>query len=272
MRIDNAGVGIHVEVGGPDDGVPVVLLHGFPDTGRLWEHQVEALTGAGYRVIVPDQRGYGHSDQPPDVADYRMRFLVTDVTAVIDQLALGRAHLVGHDFGASVAWVVASMVPDRVDHLAVLSVGHPTAFRAAGIDQRQKSWYMLLFQFEDVAEEWLSADGWANFRTWARHPRTDAVVAELEASGSLTPGLNWYRANAHPRILFGPPPSLPPVMAPTMGIWSSADLGLTEKQMTDSARFVTGPWRYERLDGPGHWMPLEAPDDVNRLLLDFLKT
>jgi pimeloyl-ACP methyl ester carboxylesterase len=129
---------------------------------------------------------------------------------------------------------------------------------------------MLLFLFPGVAEEWLSAGGRAGAGQWAGHPDAEAVAAELQASGSLTPGLNWYRANAPPRSWIDPPPTLPPIQAPAMGIWSSGDVALTEEQMTNSARYVAGPWRYERLEGPGHWVPLEAPEEINRLLLDFL--
>jgi pimeloyl-ACP methyl ester carboxylesterase len=270
MRVDSGGVGLHVEISGPDDGPAVVLLHGFPDTGRLWAKQVPALTDAGYRVVVPDLRGYGRSDKPAEVDAYNLLYLAADVGAVLDAAGIERAHVVGHDWGAAVAWGVASFAPERVDHLAVLSVGHPSSFAGAGLEQREKSWYMLLFQFEDVAEQWLSADGWANLRSWGLHPDADAVIAELEANGSLTPGLNYYRANVHPRVLVEPPLQLPPVTVPTMGIWSSGDFALTEQQMTGSAAFVTGPWRYERIDGPGHWMQWEAPDKVNTLLLDFL--
>jgi len=138
------------------------------------------------------------------------------------------------------------------------------------MEQRQKSWYMLLFQFPGVAETWLSADDWANFRNWSGHPDADQVIAELEANGSLTPALNYYRANIPPERWVAPPLQLPPVQAPTMGVWSTGDIALTEAQMTASAGHVAGPWRYERLDGPGHWMQLEAPDRVSELMLDFL--
>jgi len=177
--------------------------------------------------------------------------------------------VIGHDFGASVAWAVAMFAPERVDHLVVLSVGHPATFLRT-LEQRQRSWYMLLFQFEGVAERWLSEDGWSNFRTWSRHPDADAVVAELDANGSLTPGLNYYRANVAPERWVGRPSDLPVVRAPTMGVWSSGDMALTEVQMLDSAPQVAGGWRYERLEGPGHWLQLEAPEQVNRLLLSFL--
>jgi pimeloyl-ACP methyl ester carboxylesterase len=269
MRIDNGGVSIHYEVSG--EGRPVVLLHGFPDSGRLWRHQVPALVEAGFRVVVPDLRGYGRSDKPSAVDAYGLPALASDVLAVMGDAGVQRAHIVGHGWGAGLAWGLAALAGDRVDHLVVMSVGHPATFRAGpGFEQHEKSWYMLLFQFAEVAERWLSADGWANFRAWSRHPDADAVIAELEANGSLTPGLNYYRANLPPEVWLSPGRALTAVAASTMGVWSSGDIALTERQMTDSAKSVSGPWRYERLDGPGHWMQLEAPDQVNRLLTDFL--
>jgi pimeloyl-ACP methyl ester carboxylesterase len=266
-RVDAGGVGIEYQVTG--QGRPVVLLHGFPDSGRLWRHQVPALAGAGFQVIVPDLRGYGRSGKPEAVEAYSLRLLAGDVMAVLADMQIARAHVVGHDWGAGLAWRLAALAPGSVDHLVVLSVGHPATFLRT-LEQRQKSWYMLLFQFPGVAERWLTGDNWANFRRWAGHPDADHVIAELEAGGSLTPGLNWYRANVPPESWTGPQPQLPPVSAPAMGIWSTGDIALTEVQMTDSAANMAGPWRYERLDGPGHWMQLEAPDQINALLLDFL--
>ena len=265
--VDVNGVRIEYEVTGR--GRPVVLLHGFPDSGRLWRHQVPALAEAGFQVIVPDLRGYGRSDKPEDVEAYNLMSLAGDVIAVLGDVGVDRAHVVGHDWGAALAWGMASLAPATVDHLAVLSVGHPATFRRT-FKQREKSWYMLLFQFPGIAERWLSEDNWANFRAWGAHPDADQVIAELEANGSLTPGLNWYRANISPESWAGPAPQIPPVQAPTMGLWSTGDPALTEVQMTDSAANVAGSWRYERLDGPGHWMQLEEPGQVNTLLLDFL--
>jgi pimeloyl-ACP methyl ester carboxylesterase len=268
LRVDMAGVGIEYDVTG--EGRPVVLLHGFPDSGRLWRHQVPALAEAGFRVIVPDLRGYGRSDKPSVVEAYAMQALAGDVLAVMNDAGVERAHLVGHDWGAALAWGLAALAEQRVDHLVALSVGHPATMRMGGLEQHEKSWYMLLFQFVGIAEEWLSANGWANFRAWSRHPDADAVVAELKANRSLTPALNYYRANLPPEAWLRPGRELPPINMPTMGVWSSGDIALTERQMTDSALNVAGSWRYERLDGPGHWMQLEVPDAVNRLLIDFL--
>jgi pimeloyl-ACP methyl ester carboxylesterase len=267
VRAETAEAGIEYDVTGA--GRPVILLHGFPDSRRLWRNQVPVLADAGFQVIVPDLRGYGRSDKPVTTASYSFPSLVGDVMAVLSDAGATRAHVVGHDWGAALGWVLASLAPDQVDHLAVLSVGHPATFRRT-LEQREKSWYMLLFQFPGVAEQWLSGNNWANFRSWARHPDAEAVITELEATQSLTPALNWYRANVPPESWVAPPAALPAVQAPTMGIWSSGDMALTEIQMTDSAENVTGPWRYERIHGPGHWMQLEAPDTVNQLLLDFL--
>jgi pimeloyl-ACP methyl ester carboxylesterase len=186
-RVDMDGVGIEYEVTG--EGPPVVLLHGFPDSGRLWRHQVPALADAGFQVIVPDLRGYGRSDKPEAVEAYSLMHIAGDVLAILDDLNAGRAHVVGHDWGAALAWALASFRPDAVDHLVTLSVGHPATFRRTP-RQREKSWYMLLFQFPGIAERWLTEDNWHNFRTWGGHPDADQVVSELEATGSLTPGLN----------------------------------------------------------------------------------
>ena len=175
-RVDVDGVGIEYEVTGA--GRPVVLLHGFPDSGRLWRHQVPALAGAGFQVVVPDLRGYGRSAKPEAVDSYSLRTLAGDVLAVLAHRGIDRAHVVGHDWGAALAWVLASVAPGRVDHLVALSAGHPSTFRRT-LEQCEKSWYMLLFQFPGIGERWLTQDNWANFRNWGRHPDADQVIAEL---------------------------------------------------------------------------------------------
>lgn len=268
MRIETDGVGLDVTVTG--EGPAVLLLHGWPDTHDVWRDQITALTDAGYRVVAPDLRGFGASDRPEGVDNYNILFLLADMVGVLDHLGIERAHVVGHDWGAALAWALAAFVPDRVDHLVALSVGHPSAFAGAGFPQREKSWYMLLFQFEGVAEQWLSANGWENLRAWSSHPEADTVIKLLEEPGALTAGLNLYRANIPPSSLIEPAIEFPPVQAPTLTMWGADEFALTEEQMTGSEAFVTGPFRYERIDGAGHWLTLEVPAEVNRLLLDFL--
>lgn len=134
-----------------------------------------------------------------------------------------------------------------------------------------RSWYMLLFQFRGIAEQFLRDDDWCNFRAFLHGaPDTERYIADLERPGALEAALAWYRANVPPETLVAPPLELPPVIAPTMGVWSSGDFALTETQMKSSWQFVKGRWRYERIDGPGHWMQLEAPQQLNDLLVDFL--
>jgi len=262
------GVGINVtDVG---QGPPVLLLHGWPDTHELWRHQVAALTEAGYRTIAPDLRGFGDSDKPGAVEEYGITKVIGDLIGLLEGLDVPKAHVVGHDWGGAIGSVFAALVPERVASLTFLSVGHPAAFGAAGWLQRQKSWYMLLFQFTGIAEQWLSQDDFRNFREWARHPDHDSVVGRLREPGALTASLGLYRAILPPESLLAPPADLPPIRAATMGLWSAGDVAVTEEAMTGSAAFVSGPWRYERVEGAGHWLQLDAPAQVNRLLLDFL--
>jgi len=269
-RIEGDGATLTVQDEG--EGPPVVLIHGFPDSHRLWRHQVPALVEAGKRVIAPDLRGFGDSEKPADVADYRIRHSIADMLAVLDALDVERAQVVGHDFGAAVAWGLAAFAPERVDRLAVLSVGHPRALAdLLTVEQREKSWYMLLFQFEEVAETLLQRDDWRLLREWTRdNGDVERYIADFSRPGALTAGLNWYRANAAPARQLQQRPGFPPVTVPTLGIWSSGDDYLLEAPMARSGEHVEAEWRYERIEGASHWMQLDEPDRLNELLLSFL--
>jgi pimeloyl-ACP methyl ester carboxylesterase len=271
-RIEANGLGFEVSEEGV--GTPVVLLHGFPDTSALWRHQVAALTAAGFRTIAPDMRGRGRSDRPPEVADYALTKIVGDVTGIMDELGVQRAHVVGHDWGAAVAWLVAMLAPNRVDHLVAVSVGAPGAAGPPTLEALQKSWYRILFLFDGVAEDLAQRNDWYLMREMLQGGGEDfdVYISNLSPPGALTAGLNWYRANlpVDRIIASGSAPHLPPVTVPTMGVFGTGDLYLTEDAMVRSASKVTGPWRYERLEGVGHFIPLEAPDRLNELLLDFL--
>lgn len=262
--------GVRLFVQDQGAGEPVLLLHGWPDTHALWDQQVAALTAAGYRTIAPDLRGFGASDKPQDVSAYTLEQLLGDVLQLLDRLDVPQAHVVGHDWGGAIACVLAAVAPQRVKTLTCLSVGHPSAFQDAGWEQREKSWYMLLFQLSGIAEQWLAQDDFANLRSWSQHPGVDEVVTRLRTPEALTASLNLYRAIFPPEVLLEPPRQLPPIQVPTMGVWSTGDLALTEQSMTGTESYVTGSWRYERVEGAGHWMPLDVPETVNRLLLDFL--
>jgi pimeloyl-ACP methyl ester carboxylesterase len=268
MRVaGDGGVGIEVFVDGPEDGRPVLFMHGWPDSHRLWRHQVKALSDAGFRTIAPDLRGFGQSDKPDDVEAYKVAHSVADMIAVLDACGAETAAVVCHDWGAVAGWGLAAFAPDRVDRLAALSVGHPKAFSEAGFAQRMRSLYMVLFNIPVIAEKWFEQFG---SQMLASHADRDDVIAELQRPGALTASFGWYRANASPKTLISGPPELPPVRCPVMGVWSRNDIALIEGQMTGSQAYVEGPWRYERLEEASHWMQLDAPDELNRLLVDFL--
>jgi pimeloyl-ACP methyl ester carboxylesterase len=252
-------------------GQPVLLLHGFPDSSQGWRHQIPALTAAGLRVIAPDLRGFGESEKPEGVEEYAIGRSVADMLAVLDELDVGRTHVVGHDWGAGLAWVLAAFAADRVDRLVVLSVGHPSTYRDPSLEQRQKGWYQLLFQLSGVAEELLARNDWKVLRELLGGALDrERYIADLSRPGALTAGLSWYRANSDPRHELESDRSVPPVAAPTLALWSTGDAYLTEEPVLRSAEHVTGPWRYERIDGAGHWMQVDAPARINQLLLDFL--
>jgi pimeloyl-ACP methyl ester carboxylesterase len=193
------------------------------------------------------------------------------MVAILDALGIDRAHVVGHDWGAGLAWALAAYVPARVERLVVMSVGHPNTLRQPSIAQREKAWYQLLFQFAGIAEELIKRDDWSLFRQMLGDARdVDRYVADLSRPGALTAGLNWYRANATPAQELERTRPFPDVDVPTLGIWSSGDAYLTEEGLLGSSEYVSGPWRYERIEGAGHWLQLDAPERVNELLLDFL--
>jgi pimeloyl-ACP methyl ester carboxylesterase len=271
VRVEAAD-GIELEVTVEGDGPPVVLLHGFPDSSYLWRNQIPALVDGGFRAIAPDLRGMGDSDKPQEVEAYRMTTIARDVVALLDHFELERAHVVGHDFGANLAWVVAGLHADRVDRLVAMSVGHPNTQREPTVEQRERSWYMLWFQFEGLAEEVVPRDDWKLLREWTRgNGDVDRYIEQLSRPGAMTAGLNWYRANVRPERELAPPRPFPAVPAPTLGLWSTGDDYLLEGPVRASGEHVTGGWRYERIDDASHWLQLDRPDRVNELLLEFLR-
>lgn len=195
-------------------GVPVLLLHGFPDSRHLWRHQVTALLAAGYRVLVPDLRGFGDAPRPAEVAAYRRPRLVADVIGLLDALGVHRVHLVGHDFGASLAWTLAGTFPDRFDRVVALSVGVHSSPGWKTVAQREKSWYFDFFQKAGVAERELRAQDWALLRALLRDQGdVSRYLRDLDRPGALTAALNWYRAT------FGPAPSAEEPAAPAIPRW-----------------------------------------------------
>ncbi|MGR9089062.1 MAG: alpha/beta fold hydrolase [Gammaproteobacteria bacterium] len=253
-------------------GDPVLMLHGFPDSARLWRHQIPRLVDAGFRVIAPDQRGFGRSDKPAEKSAYTIGETMGDAVQLLDALGLERVRVISHDWGAAVGWALAAFCPERVERHIACSVGHLSALWHAGIAQRRLAWYMLMFMREGLAEDILTRDNWQWFRDlFAHHNEMETWIADLSRPGALTAALNWYRANVDLDSWTPEGWVLPHVQCPTLGIWSSGDAYLTEVQMVSSGEYVDADWSYHRLEGGSHWFMLDRPEVVADLFVEFLR-
>lgn len=258
--------GLHMHVVSAGRGPPVLLLHGFPDTHVVWRKQVGPLADAGFRVIAPDLRGYGKTEAPASVNAYSIDQLRTDVLALLDELAIDKVRLVGHDWGAFVGWLLCMEYPSRIERFVALSTGHPCALAHAGIAQALRLSYILGFIIPGLAEHALKAGNWFFVRQFTRdRTQIGHWRRNLRPPGRLKAALNYYRAN----ISLGLRHHWSCVSVPVMGVWSDGDPVLGEKQMRDSGRYVQAEFRYERIEGADHWLQLTAPDKLNALLLDY---
>jgi pimeloyl-ACP methyl ester carboxylesterase len=184
----------------------------------------------------------------------------------MDYLGIERAPVIGHDWGATAGWVLAGNYPERVKCYVALSVGHPKAYRS-NIEQLLRGWYTVLFQIPYVAEKSIKAFDWLLLRKLTNnHSEVDHWIEDMSREDRLSLALNWYRAN-EVHMLFG---DFPRIKVPVLGIWGAGDIFLSETAMLLSARYVDAPWRYERIEGSGHWIPLDAPERLNYILIDYL--
>lgn len=261
--------GLHLNVAQAGVGPCVLLLHGFPDSLQLWREVAPRLVAAGYRVVAVDQLGFGESDAPAGRHHYVIDRLVGDAAAVLGELDVtDPVHVIGHDWGAVVAWCLAMLRPELLRSAVAISVGHPREYALAGLEQKRKGLYVLGWQFTGLAERWLVARDWSSLRHWLRqHPDPDACLRDLARPGRLTAGLNWYRSNLGSVLTR----SWPPCRVPMLGLWSSEDHCLAEDQMARSARRMAAPWAYQRIAGAGHWLPLEQPERVAELAVDWFR-
>ncbi len=269
------GLDFTVRDGGPPGGEPVVLLHGFPQTGDAFDAVVPALHAAGLRTLVPDQRGYAPRARPPGRRAYVLEEAVADALALLDAAGVEAAHVVGHDWGGAVAWALAGEHPERTRTATVLSTPHPSALqRAAAVgDQALRSSYMGFFQVPFVPEAVLLAGGGAALHRVLRasglpEPAARTYVARMREPGALTGALGWYRAVPLRGGL-----ALPPSQVPTTYAWGARDvaLGRTAAEQTGKhAGHGGADYRFEVLERAGHWLPEAHPDDVARLVLERL--
>ena len=267
------GLRFRTMVDGPADGDMAILLHGFPEGAESWSRQVDALARAGVLAVAPDMRGYGLTDAPPRVEDYAMDKLVEDVAGLIKAFGRDSAHVAGHDWGALVAWSFAAAHPEMTKTLTVLSVGHPAAVMQARLtdDEQQKaSEYIGLFVIEGKAEQVLSQDNFRRMREMlgpAVGPTGEHFIRSLSRPGRLTAGLNYYRANFLPARDWAARAAQLKVAAPTVLIWGDQDPFLRRLQADKTAEHMQGEYRLEVLEGAGHWLQFERPDEVGRTLV-----
>ncbi|HZB18754.1 MAG TPA: alpha/beta hydrolase [Blastococcus sp.] len=274
LRTDVGDLTFDVRVDGPEDGRPVLLLHGFPQTSASWAAVSPMLAAAGLRTYAPDQLGYSPGARPDEVAAYTAQNLAQVTADLMTALELPVADVVGHDWGANVAWTLAAWHPDRVRSLTAVSVPHPAAYTVAyraDPEQKERSGYIRLFWQAGKAEDVLLADDARRLRrmlsgggeqaTGVPEEAIEEYVAVLTAPGALTAALNWYRAmSSDTRV--------DPIEVPTTYVWSDGDAAIGRTAAEACANYVTGDYRFVELPGITHWIPEQAPEQLARAILD----
>jgi pimeloyl-ACP methyl ester carboxylesterase len=264
------GVKLHyVEAG---EGPLIVLLHGFPEFWFGWRLQIAPLAAAGYRVVAPDTRGYNLSSKPSGVADYRAAKLAADTRGLIEQLGAKSAHLVGHDWGGTIAWCTAMYHPEAVDRLAILNAAHPRKLNE-GLkhpSQLRRSWYFFYFQPPGLPERHVRAKDWQFFKKFLGDARPAYTQAELDRyveawsqPGAATGMINYYRSAVRKSA------EIRQVAAPTLVIWGQEDRFLRPDLAEPHRDDVPNLDRVERLPGASHWVHHDEAERVNKLLIDF---
>ena len=270
FTIDVGDMTFDARADGPADGPLVVLLHGFPESAAEWTHVLPILGDAGYRAVAFDQRGYSPGARPDGVDAYHHTVLARDVVDVAAALGADRFHLVGHDWGALVAWSVAGRHPEVVRSLSIVSVPHPQAFadaRANDPDQRERSAYIAFFRTPEEPEATFLADDADMLRRAFADIDPDIADAHVRvhtSPGAMTATLNYYRAWDDSLD------QTPVITVPTLFVWSDDDVALGRTAAEATADLVSGPYRFEVFEGLSHWIPELAPDRLGALVLEQL--
>jgi len=275
--ITTNGIKLHTVLAGPQSGVPVILLHGFPETWRCWIRQLPELVDAGFRVIIPDQRGYNLSDKPKEIKNYRVDELVKDILGLIDALDYEKVNLVGHDWGAAVAWMLAYKHPERLQRMSILNVPHPLVMRRfvqRDFEQMRRSWYIFFFQLPWLPEAGMRADNWRGMVRALRgsgkiHTFTNEDIKKYKEAwsqpGAITAMVNWYRAIRYQAKL----PGEMRIKVPTLMMWGMKDAALTHRMARPSMDHVD-EGNLILFPEATHWVQHEAAEEVNHYLIDFL--
>lgn len=274
----NGEVHLHAVAAGEAEAPVVILLHGFPEFWFAWRHQIEPLAEAGFRVIVPDQRGYNISSKPKDVRAYAADELASDVVAIADQLGRAEIYVAGHDWGGAVAWSLALKYPRRIAKLAILNVPHPAVlsrFLKTQPRQMRRSWYLLFFQIPWLPEALFSARGFREGRLSLTQSSRPGTFAESDLAryteawsqpGAMTGMINWYRALLRKPFRF----ASPEVRIPTLMIWGARDPFLMPQMAQESLRYCP-KGELRMIPEATHWVQHEEPAQVNAALIEFFQ-
>ena len=266
--------GVHYHVRDSQTGKEtVLLLHGWPDDGTVWQKQIPALVENGYRVICPDLPGYGLSEAPLETERYQLTNLVTDLVILLERLNLTKVHCIAHDYGAVLGWELASNTTLLKTYIA-MSVGHLADFLTVSLENLQYQWIYFL-NIQDIAPQLYLANNGYLFREVLRsHPYGDCIVENALKSEMFINMQRLEKANPVPEYLLaaltGQLPESNSIDIPTLGIWSERDEFLWESQMKNSGKYISAEWQYTRIEQAGHWFMLEQPDKTNQLLLSWL--
>jgi len=277
-HIETNGINLHVVQAGPQSGVPVILLHGFPEFWYGWRKQIPALVEEGCRVIVPDQRGYNLSDKPKGVKNYHMPILVEDIIGLIEALGYEKVNLVGHDWGGIVAWTLANKYPERLHKLSILNAAHPAVMRKTllrSLDQFRRSWYVMVFQLPWLPEAGMSRDNWRGAELALRgsgkiHTFTNEDICKYKEAwsqpGAMTSMINWYRASVrNPGWI----PREMRIKVPTLMMWGMKDFAQSHRMARPSMDYVD-EGNLILFPEATHWVQHDAAEEVNHYLIDFI--
>jgi epoxide hydrolase 4 len=280
VNLPTNGIQLHVVQTGSRYGSLVILLHGFPEFWYGWRKQIQPLADAGFRVWVPDQRGYNLSDKPRGIAAYKIDELARDVVGLMDAAGVDKCYIAGHDWGAAVAWWVALHYPNRLQKLAILNVPHPAVMMqtlSSSLTQLKKSWYMFFFQIPFLPEAILRNNDWERMVGMLKNsakPGTfsnDDIEQYIHAwwrKDAITSMLNWYRA------VLQMPPKLSAdqrVRIPTLLLWGANDIAL-DRQMAQPSLELCDQGKLVLFENSSHWVQYDESEMVNKYLLDFFST
>jgi pimeloyl-ACP methyl ester carboxylesterase len=271
--------GIHLTIheSGAVENPAVILLHGFPEFSFGWHRQISFLAANGYRVIVPDQRGYYTSAKPRGRWSYHIQRLTDDIIGIMDKLQLQKVYLVGHDWGGMVAWFLAAAYPEHFIKLVNLNIPHPQVMlQTLKSDKRQRkmSWYIFFFQLPILPELWLRKDNFRNLVRALQKTSRHGTFSESDLNQyreawqqprALTGMINWYRAAYS--IMFSKFRHTE-ITVPTLLIWGRKDRALSDVMAEPSiAKCTSGHLQF--IDDASHWVQHEAAEDINRHIIEF---